>query len=213
MQPALARFHPLFLSCNEPIMGTGWCNRCEKCSFVFLMMSAWMSPPRVTAIFQMNYFEDSSFENTFLRLVGVGPGDCPHQKPFECVGTEKETRLAVVLTLMRYNVEAIERGRIAILPPPLPPSSPSTNEDQAIDLTACGAEAVPPMLSRLYSAIVASHPENRKVFEELMSMVTARIDDRPYSRWTTHSTSSFEDNVNVIVNSVLSSGVCEEGSL
>lgn len=82
----LRKLHPFFISCNEPIQqGSRWCNKCEKCAFVYLLMSAWLPPVQVIAIFEENLFEKlgPQMELIFLSLIG-------HKgtvKPFECVGT------------------------------------------------------------------------------------------------------------------------------
>ena len=54
-EAALQPFHAVFLSCNEPIVRGGeessskceWCLKCEKCCFLYLLMSAWLSPEDV----------------------------------------------------------------------------------------------------------------------------------------------------------------------
>ena len=107
-EESLRDFHPLFISCNEAIDVTRWCAKCAKCCFVFLIMSAWMRPPDVWAIFGENLFEKSQLLEVFLSLVGFKRENEVH-KPFECVGTFEEARCAVELSLKRvreYQTEA-----------------------------------------------------------------------------------------------------------
>eukprot|EP01038_Epipyxis_sp_PR26KG_P009134 gene9134-12320_t len=79
----LKPYHSLFLSCNEPIHGTEWCKSCEKCMFIFLLLSSYMKPNEIISIFgEENLFENISLECKWRNLLGlVGT------KPFDCVGT------------------------------------------------------------------------------------------------------------------------------
>jgi hypothetical protein len=126
--PKLQPLHSKFISCNDPTKDTQWCLKCEKCAFVFLIMSAYMVPSKVWAIFNnTNLFtlqeEEAKSSRTessptaktmdqhFLSLIGHGSGadvgidtstDEGCMKPFECVGTFWESGAAVELALYRY---------------------------------------------------------------------------------------------------------------
>lgn len=115
-EASLKPLHSLFLSCNEPIDVTRWCAKCAKCCFVFLIMSAWMSPPDVWAIFGDDLFAKPQLLEIFLSLVGINASAGRHtqigaEKPFECVGTFEEARCAVELSLRRRydHMPAINR--------------------------------------------------------------------------------------------------------
>lgn len=79
-------------SCNKnwKIAGTKqkqrWCGTCPKCTFVFALVAAQASKETVLKIFEKNIFEDASTEPLFKQLLGK-----EGFKPFECVGTPKET--------------------------------------------------------------------------------------------------------------------------
>ena len=107
--PRLKEFHNLFISCNEVVNVTEWCCKCEKCAFVYIILSAFLPPPQVQAVFHgRDLFSDESMSRTFLSLVG-GCGD--GTKPFECVGTFSETQAAVEMSLgvlMRQSSEEEE---------------------------------------------------------------------------------------------------------
>jgi hypothetical protein len=107
--PQLRTFHPLFLSCNEAIDGTRWCNKCSKCCFIFLILSAWMPPNEVCAIFEDNLFgkmELASQQRVRVAVPAVSVDSesrTPIEKPFECVGTFEEARCAVELSMRRWR--------------------------------------------------------------------------------------------------------------
>lgn len=68
-------FHGLFLSCNEPINETHWCGVCDKCAFVYLLLSAFLSQLEVWAIFHgRDMLSDDRMVGTFLSLIGAGAG-------------------------------------------------------------------------------------------------------------------------------------------
>eukprot|EP00392_Amoebophrya_sp_AT5.2_P016144 g16387.t1 len=94
LHPILQQFHGLFISCNEPLDYTRWCSKCEKCAFVFLLMSAFLSPPAVWAVFGDDLFQKTDMLPVFLQLVGAGE---KKEKPFECVGTFAEAKAAAEL--------------------------------------------------------------------------------------------------------------------
>lgn len=95
--PRLRPFHRLFISCNEAVNVTDWCCACEKCAFVFIILSAFLPPLEVHTIFQgRDLFADKTMTNTFLALIGEGENGA---KPLECVGTFFETRAAVEMAV------------------------------------------------------------------------------------------------------------------
>ena len=115
--PCLQEFHGIFLSCNEPVDATRWCSRCEKCAFVFLLMSAFLPPPCVRGVFGDDLFQKECLTDTFKALVGKAD-DGKEMKPFECVGTITETKAAVELACRQCaRYAASHRGRMPLLPP------------------------------------------------------------------------------------------------
>ena len=66
-----------------------WCWSCEKCVFVFLILSPFLGIEKTTNIFWKNILNDESLGEIFLALIGHG-----WEKPFECVGTPEESLLA-----------------------------------------------------------------------------------------------------------------------
>jgi hypothetical protein len=101
--PVLRKFHSLFLSCNEPVDVTRWCCVCDKCCFIFILLSAYLPKEEVVTIFHGNdLFENENLIGIFLRLVGSGVSDDTYPlKAFECVGTHLEARSGVELAIRK----------------------------------------------------------------------------------------------------------------
>jgi hypothetical protein len=91
----LPAYHAGFRSCNQVFrtgaMFDGWCGRCPKCRFVFLMLAPFLAPDRLAAIFGRNLLEDAEQVEGFRDLFAVG------RKPYECVGEQRESLLAFLL--------------------------------------------------------------------------------------------------------------------
>lgn len=88
-----AKILTTFKSCNVGQKNDNWCHNCPKCAFVFTMLSAYLDEKFIiTQIFDENLFIKDSLRQTFLDLAGFGD-----KKPFECVGTFKEVRQALLL--------------------------------------------------------------------------------------------------------------------
>jgi UDP-N-acetyl-alpha-D-muramoyl-L-alanyl-L-glutamate epimerase len=101
----LRAYHGIFMSCNEPIDETRWCAKCDKCCFVFLLLSAFLPPVEVWAVFGENLFEKESLIPLFLRLLGKGEDK---SKPFDCVGTADEASACVELASRKIAMEAMQ---------------------------------------------------------------------------------------------------------
>jgi len=90
------QFYKVFSSCNVSLVQnkTGWCGKCSKCIFVFIMIYSFISKDQAISIFGSNLFEDSSFIQELRFLTGL-----EGQKPFECVGTKEEVKAGLYLSL------------------------------------------------------------------------------------------------------------------
>ncbi len=104
----LSQFHPVFTSCNavfriDPARrGVRWCADCPKCRFVYLALAPTLGPAELTAIFGGDMLDDPDQYDGFADLAGLR-----EHKPFECVGEEQESLLA-----MRLIAEGVgEDGR------------------------------------------------------------------------------------------------------
>lgn len=94
-------FH-LFSSCNRNFKITGekmdklWCGECPKCAFTFALLAAFLPKTQVVGIFGDNLFAKASFLQTYKELLGVAA-----MKPFDCVGTPDEVKVAFHLIMER----------------------------------------------------------------------------------------------------------------
>ncbi|NLC96449.1 MAG: hypothetical protein GX675_02635 [Erysipelotrichaceae bacterium] len=94
----LKKYHPIFRSCNVGSKQGIWCNHCAKCLFVYTMLSAYMYDDELVAIFGANILDDETMYPTLLELSGL-----KDNKPFECVGTREEVRVAITKAIKLRN--------------------------------------------------------------------------------------------------------------
>ena len=85
-------FLPVFRSCNRGSKNNVWCGKCAKCLFVFIMLSPFVGYKKLTKIFGNDMLNDPEMTEYFDGLAGISG-----IKPFECVGTPEEIRLALYL--------------------------------------------------------------------------------------------------------------------
>lgn len=67
-----------------------WCGKCPKCLFVFVCLAAFLPKKEVLDIFGKDLFEDRSLLPFSEELLGIR-----NFKPFECIGTPEEMKLAL----------------------------------------------------------------------------------------------------------------------
>ncbi len=95
------KYFPVFLSCNEAYKtasGTKkptkkWCGKCSKCLFAFIVLYPFLKEKELLKIFKNNLFEDKNLLPIMQELIGERG-----TKPFECVGTQKESLVAFYLS-------------------------------------------------------------------------------------------------------------------
>lgn len=90
------KFHGLFVSCNRG--KDHWCGKCPKCASTFLGLYPFLSEKQMKSIFGANYFEDRELVDIYRTMV-----DTERIKPFECVGTIEETRIAMYLSYQKIK--------------------------------------------------------------------------------------------------------------
>ncbi len=99
------KYFPVFLSCNEAyktasgtkLPAKKWCGKCSKCLFVFTILYPFITEKELLKIFGKNLFEDKTLLPIMQELTGERGF-----KPFECVGTEKESLVAFYLSLRSF---------------------------------------------------------------------------------------------------------------
>ncbi len=82
-------------SCNAAFAldgpGDGWCGRCDKCRFVQLALAPFAPRERLVADLGFDALDDEEQVAAFATMLDAAT------KPFECVGTVEEVRLALDL--------------------------------------------------------------------------------------------------------------------
>lgn len=104
--PYFEKYQDIFTSCNKNFKiikeknQSKWCGECPKCAFMFALFSAFIPKEKLIETFQKNCFEDEKLIPLYEELLGISG-----HKPFECVGTPEETKLAFALayTENEYN--------------------------------------------------------------------------------------------------------------
>jgi hypothetical protein len=100
----LVEFHGVFRSCNRSFhqdrgerLGR-WCGTCDKCCFIDLILSPFMSAASLDRVFDGHEpLGNPQLGDRFLTLLGLAP----ETKPFECVGDVGECQAALLLAAAR----------------------------------------------------------------------------------------------------------------
>lgn len=101
------KYFQTFSSCNRNFTHTHegesrWCGECPKCAFAFLMLGAFLPKEEVVGILKKDLFTDESLKSLFVDILGFGT-----MKPFDCVGTFDESRLALSLAYPKWSDSAM----------------------------------------------------------------------------------------------------------
>lgn len=91
------KYFDIFRSCNAGSKQDIWCGRCAKCLFAYIILSPFIPPQRLNAIFGKNMLDDLGLQLYFDQLTGIA-----ETKPFECVGTISEVRSALSMAIQRW---------------------------------------------------------------------------------------------------------------
>lgn len=95
----------VFRSCNlgSKVSPDIWCGECPKCLFVCLILSPFISSEELCRIFGRDMLNDPNMLSYFIELIGRS-----EHKPFECVGSIDEVKLAVSLAIRKIEEKAEE---------------------------------------------------------------------------------------------------------
>ena len=110
------KYFSAFLSCNEAYKtasGTKnptkkWCGKCSKCLFLFAILYPFVKEKELLKIFGKNLFNNRRLFPTMQELIGERGF-----KPFECVGTKKESLIALYLSWKKSRGRA--SGKLPLL--------------------------------------------------------------------------------------------------
>jgi hypothetical protein len=90
---ALPEYHPVITSCNrafrQGVDDARWCGDCDKCRFIFLILSPFIPATSLTRMFADNLLDNPSQLEGYRALLGLH-----EHRPFECVGEQAESLLA-----------------------------------------------------------------------------------------------------------------------
>jgi len=105
-----SKYFSVFSSCNASMrIGAKeirWCGKCPKCLFVYATLYPFLEKKQLLKIFGRDLFDPSTSSgqekllSIMKSLIGQEFGP-PRHKPFECVGTYRESRLAFKLSLKK----------------------------------------------------------------------------------------------------------------
>jgi hypothetical protein len=95
------KYKGVFSSCNKAFRQSetkiSWCGECPKCCFVFLALSPFIEKEELTNVFGSNPLLSENNVEIYKELLGF-----TKNKPFECVGTVKESRWALEQIINDY---------------------------------------------------------------------------------------------------------------
>jgi len=100
------KYFKVFLSCNEAYKTLSgakkptkkWCCNCSKCLFAFAILYPFLTEKEIIKIFGKNLFENKNLLPIMQELIGER-----NFKPFECVGTIKESLVAFYLSFKKQK--------------------------------------------------------------------------------------------------------------
>ncbi|MBP3920095.1 MAG: hypothetical protein J6D28_00855 [Bacilli bacterium] len=96
----MKQYHQTFKSCNLGSKNNNWnwCCECPKCLFVYIILSPFLYKEDLINIFGIDLYEKKELLPIFKELLGYAK-----TKPFECVGTYEETRIAVSTLIQKLD--------------------------------------------------------------------------------------------------------------
>lgn len=100
------KYYDVFKSCNAGSKQDIWCGKCAKCLFAYIILSPFIEPQKMEAIFGKNMLDDPEMRGYFEQLAGH-----TESKPFECVGTISEVKSALTMTKRRWYAD----GKMPVL--------------------------------------------------------------------------------------------------
>ncbi len=112
-----------------------WCGECAKCAFAFTMLSPFISKKELLAIFGKDLRVDKKLGQIFKDISGRGG-----MKPFDCVGTFEEVRVALnlnhshILKNMRIKKEDVTAALQTYPAPLIPPQFAFLGMEKALIL-------------------------------------------------------------------------------
>lgn len=113
----LREYHPVINSCNrafrQGVEDARWCSNCDKCRFIFLILSPFLAPSALTRMFADNLLDNPSQLEGYRALLGLH-----EHRPFECVGEQAESMVALnwVAHQQEWKSQAVVQALRAEIP-------------------------------------------------------------------------------------------------
>lgn len=118
---AMTEYLPVVTSCNrafrQGVEDGRWCAQCDKCRFIFLILSPFLPATVLTRMFADNLLDNPAHLEGYRALLGLHD-----HRPFECVGEQAESmvaltwvahqpdwRNAAVVSALREEIPELER--------------------------------------------------------------------------------------------------------
>ena len=103
------KYTGLFSSCNtnwrqNGVTGLGWCGKCPKCAFVFLILAPFVPKATLLQLFGHDLLGDEELTDMYNEIFGL-----KGYKPFECIGEVAEARLAAQMAYESGEYPSVER--------------------------------------------------------------------------------------------------------
>ena len=97
-----AKYKSVFSSCNRAFTQNNnqifWCGECAKCAFSFLIFTPFIDKEELEDLWNdKNLLLDPNLEKTYKELLGING-----EKPLDCVGEIRESRLAMEMAKKIY---------------------------------------------------------------------------------------------------------------
>jgi hypothetical protein len=92
------KYFDVIRSCNVGQKNDSWCCQCPKCLSTFILLYPFLGPKEIMRIFPENLFENSSLFPILEALVSESK-----VKPFECVATREEIKVALYLSMKSWS--------------------------------------------------------------------------------------------------------------
>lgn len=92
---SLPRYQKSFISCNRAITRNQWCKECPKCAFTAIALYPYVGSDGMVNIFGEDILQRPAIREHIVDLTTA------RTKPWECVGTQEECKLALKLLLDR----------------------------------------------------------------------------------------------------------------
>lgn len=82
------------LSCN--VNPQNWCKKCAKCAFTYIALMPFIEMDNMKKIFGDDFLQDPDIRREIIELTSRS------LKPWECVGTQDECKLVLLMILEKY---------------------------------------------------------------------------------------------------------------